>query len=699
MSTAEPTRICIAATFTAEPVAESVEYWCERLGLPARVGFAPYHQVFQQLYDPTSVLRTNADGVNVVWVRWDDLAGSRAQDAQAWREHVERNARELGAALMSAASQSAATWLLVLARSPRADAALGPELLEYERALEAELAPRTSVHVLDRRDIERRYPVGDWHDAEGERFGHVPFTRAGFAAVGSAIMRRVTALRASPRKVIVLDCDNTLWRGVVGEDGVDGVVIDAASATLQGFMAEQSERGRLICLASKNDEADVLRVFDRPEMRLRREHLVSWRIDWSSKADNVAALAAELDLGLDSFIFVDDNPVECAEMRARHPQVLTLELPERTADVARFLEHAWAFDQVRVTDEDRVRTRSYQVAVERERTREHATSLADFIAGLGLRIEVARPSVADIPRLSQLTQRTNQFNSTTVRMSEADVRERLSAPGSWLLAVRVADRFGDYGLVGMAVSSAEGDALRVEGLLLSCRTLGRGVEHEVLAALGRLALRERLSSVVLDFVPSARNQPVLGFLESLEADKEARQSSTLYRLDAAGAANAKFAPEAPAARAVSGSATSSSAGAWPAPEVLAAIASEGTSPASVIAAIDAAVRSRPELGQAFVPPSGERERAIAAIWREVLRLRRVGARDRFSDLGGSSIQLVRVHGLLLERLGIDVNITTLFQHPTVAELAAALENDASARLASVMRRAGLARQALASRWR
>lgn len=683
--------IRIAATFTVEPLTEPLAHWLDRLALPARIELAPYNQVFQQLLNPASELRSNTRGANVVWLRADDLAGEAASDRQ-WLDAVARAVDELALALAAAAKSSPVPWVVIV--GPHVRRVDDERVVAIERSLEHQLSSAHNVHVIDHRAIQRRYPVSQWHDAEADRFGHVPYTRAGFAAVATTLARHLTALRASPRKVIVLDCDNTLWGGVCGEDGVAGVRLDPPFLALQRFMVAQKDAGRLLCLASKNSEADALAVFDeRSDMVLKRGDLVSWRINWSAKADNLIELAAELGLGLDSFVFIDDNPVECAEVRARCPGVLTLELPRQIADIPAFLDHVWSFDQLQVTEADRQRTQSYQVAVQRDRLRGQSASLAEFIAGLGLRIDTQRAAAADVTRVAQLSQRTNQFNSTTLRLTEAEVRQRMSSPRHAVLTVRVADRFGDYGLVGVALTETGADALRVQGLLLSCRALGRGVEHHIVAQLGALAQRAGVPAVELEFRPSARNLPARTFLESLGAEVLAGDT-TVFRLDAGRAAALVFEPAGAAADSAQDAGVTASTATWPQPIEIARIAAGARTVDEILASIDAATRPRPELSAAYVPPRSRRERDIAAIWREVLHLSSVGTRDRFSELGGSSIQLVRVHGLLLERLGVDVDITTMFQHPTVAELAAALDDSTSARLGGVAARAAHMRRAL-----
>ena len=218
--------------------------------------------------------------------------------------------------------------------------------------------------------------------------------------------------------MIVLDCDNTLWKGVCGEDGPLGIEVTTPYRTLQEFMIGQMNAGMLLCLCSKNNEKDALDVFDqRTDMLLKREHLVSWRINWNSKSENIKLLAKELNLGLDSFIFIDDNPVDCADVKINCPGVLTLQLPQNSESFGPFLNHIWAFDHSGLTEEDQNRTRMYQESTKRQQYLEQSFSLKDFVKGLQLRVEITEATEDQLGRVSQQTFRTNQFNFTTIRRS------------------------------------------------------------------------------------------------------------------------------------------------------------------------------------------------------------------------------------------------------------------------------------------
>jgi FkbH-like protein len=298
-------------------------------------------------------------------------------------------------------------------------------------------------------------------------------------------------------------------------------------------MLAQHEAGMVLCLCSKNVEEDVAAVFEKnPGMRLRRESVIASRINWQAKSQNLRELAAELQLGLDSFIFVDDNPVECAEVEANCPEVLTLQLPEKAEEIPSFLRNVWAFDHWKITDEDRKRSAMYRENLGREQLRKNTGGLEEFLASLNLQIDIHAMQPDELARVAQLTERTNQFNCTTIRRTEGDI-EKLCEDGRECLTVKVADRFGDYGLVGVVIFSSASDAIVVDTLLLSCRVLGRKVEHRIVARLGNIARERGLSRVDIAFVPTKKNKPALDFLQSVASQFREKD---VYRIPAEQAA-------------------------------------------------------------------------------------------------------------------------------------------------------------------
>jgi FkbH-like protein len=530
--------IAVCATFTAEPLRDSLAFWMRELGVPAEIAFAPYNQIFQQLLDPSSSLARNQRGLNVVLVRladWLTTAESAPSGTPDAARHLEANIADLVTALKSAAHRSAVPYLICVcpcSRDVLAESSTAELLEAMEERLRVELESEPGLYVVNTAELARLYPVADYEDLYAEQLGHVPYTQPFFNALGTMVARRMYRLQNPPHKVIALDCDNTLWKGICGEDGPLGVEIDPPRRALQEFLLAQREAGMLLCLCSKNNEADAFEVFTRnPGMLLRREHLTSWRINWQAKSDNLRSLADELKLGLESFIFLDDSSMECAEVESRCPEILVLQLPDDIEQLPHFLSHIWAFDHLKVTQEDKKRSALYQENVRREQLRQDSLTLEDFLASLNLKIQISPLQREQIFRVSQLTQRTNQFNCTTVRRTENEIDSLCQAGTMECWVIEVSDRFGEYGLVGVLICSPQGDALYVDTMLLSCRALGRRVEHKMLSHLGSLAERHGLSRVDIPFQATARNQPAFEFLESIGSryKKEINQAH-VYRL-------------------------------------------------------------------------------------------------------------------------------------------------------------------------
>jgi FkbH-like protein len=679
MKTMPGPSIVISATFTADAVEPVLAFWMRELSFDYGIRMAPYNQVFQLLLDPAGALAANRGGIDVVLVRFEDWARVE-QGAAPDLARLEADVRHFVTGLRSAAESFPAPFLVCLCpASPAFEA--WPAAAEFQQRMEAFVAAALddchSVYLLRPREIDEWYPVAQPHDPLGDKLGHIPYTPAYFAALGTALARKIHALRTPPYKVVALDCDDTLWRGICGEDGPQGVVVDPPRRALQEFMLAQHDAGMLLCLCSKNNVEDVLDTFRlHPEMVLQLDHFVSWRINWSPKSVNLAALAEELELGLDSFILVDDNPRECREVDASCPGVLCLALPAREDEIPDFLRHVWAFDRLRVTEEDRTRSEMYAQELERHRAEKQAASLEAFLKSLQLEVRIAPMSPKDLARVAQLTQRTNQMNFTTVRRSETDIQALLQSGRAECLTVHVSDRFGSYGLAGVIVFRAGTDALLIDTFLLSCRALGRGVEHRMLAALGEIARRRGLRTVEARFVRSQRNRPALLFLESVGLQfQSVRGDALLFRFPADFAANVKYEPGHPAA------AASHPPAAAPEPPRLsrngiryARIASELRDPEKILARVRAESGVPLSAAPPAAPPRTDLERRLCAIWSEMLGVPPVGIHDNFFDLGGHSLLAVQLLSRLKDELGVELSLEVVYGADfTVAELAKAIE--------------------------
>jgi FkbH-like protein len=442
-------------------------------------------------------------------------------------------------------------------------------------------------------------------------------------------------------------------------------------------MLTQHEAGMLLCLCSKNNERDVHEVLaQRPEMLLHLDHFTANRINWRPKSENLNSLAQELRLGLDSFIFVDDDARECAEVQAACPEVLVLQLPDDPERIPQFLEHCWAFDHPKGTAEDRRRAELYRQNRDREQLRAESLSLADFLAGLDLKVQIEPMTAAQVPRVSQLTLRTNQFNCTTCRRTEAEIHQ---LPGtSEVLTVSVSDRFGDYGLVGVLIFEVTAKGLGVDTFLLSCRALGRGVEHQMLARLGQLAQERHLQRVDVHFTPTQRNKPALDFLESVgSAYRQPQNGGSLFRFPAALAANTIFEPRtadpsnAPRSTLHAPRSTLHAPRSTPYRD----IALLANDLAAIQQEIESAAPAAKRQSAHCTAPRTDTERQLCELWQNVLRIERVGIQDDFFELDGTSLLAVRLMAEIEKAMGRKLPLVTLFQAPTIEQLAKALAPD------------------------
>ena len=515
--------IRVAASFTTDALIPAFRFWVKELTLEAGVDVAPYGQLMQSLLDPSSLLNGRGRGANVLllrvldWLR--ELPADHVADMERVREYLHQTAQDFEAAVRAHRSQAGTETLLVFCPSYGAASSAESILVrQTEEALAASLAAVPGLQIITAAAFHAHYDVDEdaVHDELRDHIAHIPYRDEYLHVLAAIAMRHVYKRLAPVRKVVVVDCDNTLWKGVVGEVGPEGLEFDAGNRALHALLGRLTESGVLVCLASKNEEPDVWRVFEtRPDCGLRREQIVAAMINWQPKSQNLRALAARLNLGLDSFVFLDDNPVECAEVRANCPEVLTIQWPHEPERGERLVRHIWELDGGKATKEDARRTAMYKEEIERQQARSQTLTFEDFIASLKLEVDFAPLSAEDLRRSAQLTLRTNQFNFTTIRRDEADVQALADGGRHEIRTVRVKDRFGDYGLVGLVIAERGTEEWNLDTFLLSCRVLGRGVEHQIVADLGRMAAETGAKRVKLRVETTKRNTPARSFLESI----------------------------------------------------------------------------------------------------------------------------------------------------------------------------------------
>ena len=532
-------RVALTGTGTLNPLGAHLRVACAQIGLHPALFVSDFDQWAQDLLAPGSSLYEFGPELIVLLLDpsalFPQTARGDAISADALAAEREAGLAQVAELLAAAGRQAPSATVLMHTfalpdRSPLGVLDLKTEDGQRARfealnaglcALVAEKYPK--VALFDQERAEARHGKDRIRDDRMWYMASLPFSDSFLPVLAAEYLRFVRPLKGLTRKCIVLDLDNTLWGGVVGEDGFNGIKLGGTSAPGNAFADFQQaldalrRRGVLLALCSKNNPDDVWPVLDsHPGMALRRDCFAAVRVNWQDKATNIAAIARELNIGLDSLVFLDDNPAERGLVRQQLPAVLTVEMPRDPALYTRTLLGLDVFETLALTDEDRRRSALYQEQQERrafeERLTEEAGDLSAYLHGLQMTVQIAAATPFTLPRIAQLTNKTNQFNVTTRRYTEAQVQAMADDPEQWgVYSVSVADRFGDSGLTGVAITRKHGEAWELDSFLLSCRVLGRGVEDALLAFTARQARAAGASRLDAVFVPTAKNAPAAGF--------------------------------------------------------------------------------------------------------------------------------------------------------------------------------------------
>ncbi len=518
--------VVVAATFTADPLEPYLGFELREDGAhPPAITIAPYNQVLQLCYDfKRAVGDQRPDAIAILW-RVEDFARG---DFQAFlRTGADEGVLAKVGELADAVAELQASYGgIIVAAAPPFPHSPDCHIRSLRNSVEAGALHRKivdawvermsglpNVSLLDLDGLQRFVGVQNALDWRKWYLFRQPFTETFWHEVAVDAAALIKSQRLSAKKCVVVDCDNTLWGGVVGEDGVGGIALsdDFPGSAFRDFQQQLlglRSQGVMIALCSKNNEDDVWEVFDKHDgMALKRDHVVAHRINWNDKPTNIASIAEELNIGLDSCVFVDDSAMEIGQVRSALPTVTCFQVPEDVSAFPTAFAAYRGFDRLKITDEDRTRS---EMMVDERRRRELAVKYDgdEFRKNLGLKIDVFEVMPEHVARVSQLINKTNQFNLTTLRKSASEVAALIADPAFKVVAWRVADRFGDYGLVGVAILEIGGEAADIETLLMSCRVLGRGVEEAVLAALADLTRRLGLRRLTGEYRRSAKNELV-----------------------------------------------------------------------------------------------------------------------------------------------------------------------------------------------
>jgi len=472
--------------YTTEPLDPYLNFHLMRDDLRPTITHGGYGTTMQELLDPESDISKARPDVLVLSQLVDFLDSSVATDE--WT--ADAAIAELEILLQAVLDRSSA---FVVANSfivpiDRLLSGTGPGVQDQVARLNAALHAFAARHadrivVCDWSAASAGIPAAEAVDARFWQASQAPFRPVFLDRYARQIASCVRACKGLAKKLLILDCDNTLWGGVVGEDGLSGIRLDPDGDPgvyfhrVQQRIIELHQRGVLIALCSKNNEEDVWEVFGKhPHALIRKSHLVAWRINWHDKAENIRAIVRELNIGMDAVVFVDDSPRELELIAQQLPDVTLLAVPEDLSEYERRLMQDGWFQTASRSDEDQQRTRMYQEEQERTEDKQRYQDLDDYLRSLATVARIGPLDDAGISRAAQLTQRTNQFNLTTRRYSEADLRTFIADPNMAVFMMAVSDRFGDLGNTGVFIAKRDGSTATIDTFLLSCRILGRRLE-------------------------------------------------------------------------------------------------------------------------------------------------------------------------------------------------------------------------------
>jgi FkbH-like protein len=520
------------SSFTIEPLVDYAVVEAAARSIELQTYTAPYGQFNQELLNPQSELYRSKPQITFLLL----------EDGSDGIEHQAAHLQDLVDAFLKNS-----TGVLIINTFP-AYPSWPLQILPDQRRL---LIEKLNAGIIERYQNHPRIQVldldgliayaGCQNALSPQMMGmaRIPFSEAFLNLLASKVLSHVIATAGLSRKCLVLDCDNTLWGGIIGEDGLDGIQIGhdwpgREYLEFQKAILELYEQGVILALNSKNNPADVMQVLDKhPQMLLREKHFASIIVNWDPKPQNMQKIAEQINIGLDSMVFIDDSPAERELIRQMLPQVETLEMPADPSLFARTLRETGLFARAYLTEEDKKRGQIYASQRQRDHFQKSCATLDDFLKSLEMVVSIRLAGKDDVKRTAQLTQRTNQFNLTTRRYTEADIAGMTQDPNWRIYVLGLKDKFGDNGTVGLAIVKTRPKDWFIDTFLMSCRVIGRQVEDALVDRILRDAIEAGCESVSAEYIPSAKNNLVADFWDKMgftRQDSNSKQVQYLKQL-------------------------------------------------------------------------------------------------------------------------------------------------------------------------
>jgi FkbH-like protein len=524
-----PVRIALISTYVLDPLIPFLDAECRRAGLAPAFYVTPFNQYTQDVLNSSSSLYSFGPEIAFMALDPEDLypalrgvpsIDELAMSREQIRSTIASLVRELRSrcdALIVVHELTFTGWSPHGILDNRRGEGLARWTEDVNRDLADEFASQPHTFLLPLRHVLSRAGTAQGQSRKLHYMARMRYTDAALLELARYSMRYVKPLKGLTRKCVVVDLDGTLWGGVVGEVGPEGIqlgptVPGAEYVDFQQALLNLTKRGILLAICSKNNTDDVMPVLrEHKHMVLREEHFSAIRINWRNKAENLAEIADELNIGLDTLVFLDDNPAERALVRQFLPEVLTVELPRDASQLRSTLEELTDFELLALTREDELRVDQYQANRRRQALERTSASLNAYLHSLEIKADIGRAGQHHVPRLVQMFNKTNQFNSTTRRYQTQEMSRFVTSSGHRVYVLEVADRFGEHGLVGAAIVRDEGETWYIDSFLLSCRVMGLSVETALLKRIYDGARAHNVQRLVGEFIATAKNGPTADF--------------------------------------------------------------------------------------------------------------------------------------------------------------------------------------------
>ena len=520
-------RVAVAGSMTVEPLELYLGAHLLSKKFRPHITIGPFNQLRQICYDHQAVLGGGGDfnAIALLW-RVEDLFPDMLARCLESPAAVGDLLREVKGLADSVAHLRKSFKGTLIVSTPPYPSMPGFGVLDMGQASSSmtafnaiaqfwiqEIAQMERVRLFDLHGLMLNAGIKQSQDVRKWQLYRQPYTEAFWQDIGRMLGRMIAAEKISPKKCVVLDLDNTLWGGIIGEDRLEGIQLGddfpgKAYRDFQRHLLYLKSKGVLLAVASKNNPEDAYEVFDKHDaMVLSRKDIAAFEIHWDSKVESIKRVAKKLNIGLDSLVFVDDNPKEIGEVMERLPDVSCVMVPEELAYLPGLLAETDFFDCAEVTDEDRRRTEMMAADNIRQETQE-TMSEEEFRKSLNLKIDVFAAQKQHLARVTQLVNKTNQFTMTTIRRTQDEVEALANSKHALVLGMDIKDKYGDYGLVGVAILKKENQSCVIDTLLMSCRVLGRGAEDTFIAKLAEAARTLDCDEMRGRYIPTAKNAMV-----------------------------------------------------------------------------------------------------------------------------------------------------------------------------------------------